>query len=123
MKNSELRYLKSLDNYSLSELKSIIKSLKFSQKIEEDKIYATWFDKNTLLTVLYDKEEKFIKIEKQSVSVSKWRLFLENIYEISMSSHRVRVIIVVILFILLFLYVILLKDKLTPFYYKKLSII
>ena len=82
MKNTELYYLKSLDNYNLSELKSMIKSLKFSQKIIEDKIYATWFDKHTLLTVLYDKEEKFIKIEKQSISVSKWNLFLESIFEI-----------------------------------------
>ena len=38
MKNTELYYLKSLDNYNLSELKSIIKSLNFSQKIIEDKI-------------------------------------------------------------------------------------
>ena len=82
MKNTELYYLKSLDNYNLSELKSIIKSLKFSQKIIEDKIYATWQDKYTLLTVLFDKEEKFIKIEKQSVSVSKWNLFLESILDL-----------------------------------------
>jgi hypothetical protein len=82
MKNTELYYLKSLDNYNLSELKNIIKSLKFSQKIIEDKIYATWQDKYTLLTVLFDKEEKFIKIEKQSVSVSKWNLFLESIYDL-----------------------------------------
>lgn len=82
MKNSELYYLKSLDNYNLSELKSIIKSLKFSQKVIEKKIYATWFDKHTLLTVIFDKEEKFIKIEKQSVSFSKCNLFLENIYEL-----------------------------------------
>lgn len=82
MKNSELSNLKSLDNYSLSELKEIIKSLKFSQQIVEDNIYATWSDKNTLLTAIYDKEEKFIKIEKQSISVSKWSLFLDKIREL-----------------------------------------
>lgn len=84
MKKSELYYLKSLDNYNLSELKNIIKSLKFSQKIIEDKIYATWHDKHTLLIVLYDKQEKFIKIEKQRVSVSKWNLFLESILDLFM---------------------------------------
>lgn len=82
MKNTELYYLKSLDNYNLSELKSIIKSLKFSQKIIEDKIYATWHDKHTLLTVLFDKEGKFIKIEKQSISVSKWAILFNNFIEL-----------------------------------------
>jgi len=82
MKNSELSNLKSLDNYSLSELKEIIKSLKFSQQIVEDNIYATWSDKYTLLTAIYDKEEKFIKIEKQSIGVSKWSLFLDKIREL-----------------------------------------
>lgn len=82
MKNSELSNLKSLDNYSLSELKEIIKSLKFSQQIVDSNIYATWSDKYTLLTAIYDKEEKFIKIEKQSISVSKWSLFLDKIREL-----------------------------------------
>jgi hypothetical protein len=82
MRNSELRNLKSLDNYSLSELKKIIKTLKFSQQIVDDKIYATWSDKYTLLTAIYDKEEKFVKIEKQSISVSKWSLFIEKIGEL-----------------------------------------
>lgn len=79
MKNSELSNLKNLDNYSLSELKDIIKSLKFSQQIVDGNIYATWSDKYTLLTAIYDKEEKFIKIEKQRISVSKWSLFLDKI--------------------------------------------
>ena len=79
MRNSELSNLKSLDNYSLSELKDIIKSLKFSQQIVDSNIYATWSDKYTLLTAIYDKEEKFIKIEKQRISVSKWSLFLDKI--------------------------------------------
>jgi hypothetical protein len=82
MRISELRNLKSLDNYSLSELKKIIKTLKFSQQIVDDKIYATWSDKYTLLTAIYDKEEKFVKIEKQSISVSKWSLFIEKIGEL-----------------------------------------
>ena len=82
MKYSDLSCLKNLDNYSLSELKERIKSLKYSQKILEDNIYATWFDKYTLLVVLYDKDGKFIKIEKQRVSVSKWNLFLESILDL-----------------------------------------
>ena len=82
MKYSDLSCLKNLDNYSLSELKERIKSLKYSQKILEDNIYATWLDKYTLLVVLYDKDGKFIKIEKQRVSVSKWNLFLESILDL-----------------------------------------
>jgi hypothetical protein len=82
MKYSDLSCLKNLDNYSLSELKERIKSLKYSQKILEGNIYATWFDKYTLLVVLYDKDGKFIKIEKQRVSVSKWAFLFDNFIEL-----------------------------------------
>lgn len=81
-KYNDLAQLGDLENYSLLELKKIIKSLNYSETEDRAYIYACWTDKYTELKVLYRLNGDFVKIISQKVEVSKWGMLLENIFEL-----------------------------------------
>lgn len=82
MKYSNLSKLGDLKKYSLVELKTKIKSLKYSEIKEGEYIYACWTDKYTTLKVAYKNDNSFVKIEEQRVEIPKWAILIDNFIEL-----------------------------------------
>lgn len=101
-KYSDLANLKSLDQYTLSQVKQEITSLIFTVKKEDNAIIATWFDKYTLLMIQYSLNGEFIKILKQQIDIPKSNkhiYYIINKYKMDSKNinHIIRVLIVLIL--------------------------
>lgn len=70
MKNfSEFAELGNLQRYSLSQLISIVKSMKLTEEVTDTSIIATWEDDSALFVVEYDLNGKFVKILKQHYKI------------------------------------------------------
>jgi hypothetical protein len=82
MKYSNLSKLGDLKQYSLVELKTKIKSLKYSEIKEGEYIYACWTEKYTTLKVAYKNDSSFVKIEEQRVEIPKWAILFDNFIEL-----------------------------------------
>ena len=82
MKYSELSKLCDLKKYSLVELQTKIKSLKYSEIKEGEYIYTCWADKYTTLKVAYRNDNSFVKIAKQRVEIPKWAILFDNFIEL-----------------------------------------
>ena len=82
MKYSNLSKLGDLKQYSLVQLKTKIKSLKYSEIKEGEYIYACWTDKYTTLKVAYKNDSSFVKIEEQRVEIPKWAILFDNFIEL-----------------------------------------